>query len=289
MSTMASQTTCLTIQVYLTFYSKGDFKKSRLRATGLCEENSPVTGEFPAQKAGNAENVSFWWRHDGLFHSPNLVAVALSVWYETWWGCFTNVSRALQKNLAKIYNARNHIYSENFKLKLCTCAQSMGLGTRTKFQLEILIRSTISAIQKFREIILESSRNVSETTPWPPTGCVAGCVIGWSKNRSGSSHAMDFSSMSPMGISIVLQMLLTASGNACARAVQGDCEKVVTREVGGGGGGGGGAATRWSLHYIRVRILTTLTITIALIRKMVIKSSNTFCTYHDRWSVSTCS
>ena len=78
-------------------------------------------------------------------------------------GCFTNISRALHKNLVIIYNARNNIYCENFKLKLCTCAQSMALGTRTK--LEILIRSTISAIHKFREIILECSRNVSETTP----------------------------------------------------------------------------------------------------------------------------
>ena len=25
--------------------------------------NSPVTGEFPAQMATNAENVSIWWRH----------------------------------------------------------------------------------------------------------------------------------------------------------------------------------------------------------------------------------
>ena len=80
-------------------------------------------------------------------------------------GCFTNVSRALQNNLAKIHNARNHISGENFKLKLCMCAQSMALDTCTKFQLEILI-STISAIHKFREIILESSRKVSETTPW---------------------------------------------------------------------------------------------------------------------------
>ena len=82
------------------------------------------------------------------------------------WGCFTNVSQALLNNLAKIPNTGNHIYGENFKLKLCTCAQSMALGTRTKFQLEILIRTTISAIHKFQENILESSRNVSETIPW---------------------------------------------------------------------------------------------------------------------------
>ena len=36
---------------------------SKLRVTGLCEGNSPVTGEFPAQKASNAENVHIWWRH----------------------------------------------------------------------------------------------------------------------------------------------------------------------------------------------------------------------------------
>ena len=32
---------------------------------GLCEGNSPVTGEFPSHRASNAENVSIWWRqHD---------------------------------------------------------------------------------------------------------------------------------------------------------------------------------------------------------------------------------
>ena len=36
---------------------------SKLRVTGLCEGNSPVTGEFPAQRTSNAENVSIWWRH----------------------------------------------------------------------------------------------------------------------------------------------------------------------------------------------------------------------------------
>ena len=30
-------------------------KTSKLRVTGLCEGNSPVTGEFPAQRASNAE------------------------------------------------------------------------------------------------------------------------------------------------------------------------------------------------------------------------------------------
>ena len=35
-------------------------KTSKLRVIGLCAGNSPVTGEFPAQKASNAENCSIW-------------------------------------------------------------------------------------------------------------------------------------------------------------------------------------------------------------------------------------
>ena len=38
-------------------------KTSKLRVTGLWAGNSPGTGEFPAQMASNAENVSIWWRH----------------------------------------------------------------------------------------------------------------------------------------------------------------------------------------------------------------------------------
>ena len=38
-------------------------KTSKPRVTGLCVGNSPGTGEFPAQMASNAENVSIWWRH----------------------------------------------------------------------------------------------------------------------------------------------------------------------------------------------------------------------------------
>ena len=40
-------------------------KISKLRVTGLCVGNSPGTGEFPAQRASYAENVSIWWRHMG--------------------------------------------------------------------------------------------------------------------------------------------------------------------------------------------------------------------------------
>ena len=63
-------------------------KTPKLRVTGLCAGNSPLTGEFPPQRASTAENVSIWWRHHlmpmftvttqgrplkcRLFHSPHL-------------------------------------------------------------------------------------------------------------------------------------------------------------------------------------------------------------------------
>ena len=50
------------------------------------------------------------------------------------------------------------------------CPKPCALGTRTKFQLEILNMNVISGVMYFHEIILESSRNVfwrvkQETTP----------------------------------------------------------------------------------------------------------------------------
>ena len=44
-------------------FRRGSKKTSNLRVTGLCEGNSSVAGEFPAQRASNAENVSIWWRY----------------------------------------------------------------------------------------------------------------------------------------------------------------------------------------------------------------------------------
>ena len=41
-------------------------KTSKLRVTGLCMGDSPVTCEFPAQMASDAENVSIWWRHHDM-------------------------------------------------------------------------------------------------------------------------------------------------------------------------------------------------------------------------------
>ena len=42
-------------------------KTSQLRVTDLCAGNSTVTGELPAQMANNAESISIWWHHHGIW------------------------------------------------------------------------------------------------------------------------------------------------------------------------------------------------------------------------------
>ena len=51
-------------------------KTSKLHVIGLCEGNSPVTSEFPAQMASCAENVSIWWRHhDQTTHKHDIETI----------------------------------------------------------------------------------------------------------------------------------------------------------------------------------------------------------------------
>ena len=62
-------------------------KTSKLHITGLFEGNSPVTSEFPTQRASNTESVSIWWHRHVL---------SVSWWHPSWkpaisWipgGCF---------------------------------------------------------------------------------------------------------------------------------------------------------------------------------------------------------
>ena len=61
-------------------------KTSKLRPTGLCAGNSPGTGEFPAQIASYAENVSIWWRHhDYVTHNAKSTALLVIICLDALW------------------------------------------------------------------------------------------------------------------------------------------------------------------------------------------------------------
>ena len=80
MSVIVSQITGFSV-VYSTVCSSIDQRKhSKLCVTGLCEGNLPVTGEFSAQRAINAENVSIWWHH----HEKKILRYWPFVWGIHW-------------------------------------------------------------------------------------------------------------------------------------------------------------------------------------------------------------
>ena len=85
-SAMASQITSVSL-LYSTVCSCRSKKTSKLRVADLWEEKSPVSGEFPANRASYKEKFSIWWRHHGSCMSP------LRVWKLDSWvpGLFSNI------------------------------------------------------------------------------------------------------------------------------------------------------------------------------------------------------
>ena len=71
----------------LCLFRRRSKKTLKLRLTGLCEGNSPGTGEFPAQLASNAENICNWWLHHVDYYS--LPKIRLYVYFFATWMCRT--------------------------------------------------------------------------------------------------------------------------------------------------------------------------------------------------------
>ena len=97
-------------------------KTVKLRVTGLCTGNSPGTGEFPAQRASNAENVSTWWRHHvcgtGQYYPcrPRLLVLGQSwLWInpEIWYGYmyYTNPNTMTSSN-GNIFRVTGPLWGE---------------------------------------------------------------------------------------------------------------------------------------------------------------------------------
>ena len=84
MSAMASQITSLTIVYSTVFQCAEKWKHQKIRVTGLSAGNSPVTGDFRAQRASNVENVSILWRHHEHVRSHDMERLSA---LPTLWPC----------------------------------------------------------------------------------------------------------------------------------------------------------------------------------------------------------
>ena len=95
MSAMSSQITSLAI-VYSSDYSGTDQRKHKSSASlAFVRGIHRVTGEFSAQMANNAENVSIWWRHHDIENHHiytkrwrSFVAVFIYLWCMCFSACF---------------------------------------------------------------------------------------------------------------------------------------------------------------------------------------------------------
>ena len=142
MSVMASQIASLTI-VYSTVYSRCRSKKtSKLSVTGLCEGNSLVTGEFPAQSASNAEYVSMWWRHRAVGEVWKLYTERnVCQWYNRY-----SANNTLVKNI-QYYDG--DIFSYNYTLG------NIEFDEETYYIIEVIVIS--GNVGNFHRLLLHAS------------------------------------------------------------------------------------------------------------------------------------
>ena len=161
MGSMGSQITSLTID-YSTVYSahiKGT--TSKLRATGLCAGNSPGTGEFPAQRASNAENVSIWWRHhdstDSVAHN-----YCYDLWVKMWLRCLLifKASGGRFKNTYELLNLRALKFSTLYKIIIFQC---MGKIFYVEFKREPLKFHTKYLTHTLKHVIIMQHWNVKSS------------------------------------------------------------------------------------------------------------------------------
>ena len=112
MVAMASQITGVSIVYSNPLFKCRSKKTSKPRVTGLCEGTSPGTGEFPAQRASNAERVSIWWRHHA---QPDANSGNWFCWAKANWQVFSWIPRnKLQWNIIQ----NTYISSQEARLKM---------------------------------------------------------------------------------------------------------------------------------------------------------------------------
>ena len=113
MGTIASQITSLTI-VYSTVYSGADQWKHQSSASLAFVW---VPGEFPAQIASNAENVSIWWRHHGshflqyhMWHDRLSSAILINISPQFRRPAYSSIKNTLYMSNAETFNSNVRIW-----------------------------------------------------------------------------------------------------------------------------------------------------------------------------------
>ena len=99
---------CLLSRLISRLIRRRSKKTSKLRVTGLYVGNSLVTGEFPAQRASNAEDISIWWRH----HDSVVV-----------WMKIVSLRKCYSQHSVVLFTLHTFLYYSVVSLKKSRCLQ----------------------------------------------------------------------------------------------------------------------------------------------------------------------
>ena len=116
MSSMAYQITGVSI-VYSTFVQAQIKEIIEAPRHGICEGNSPLTNEFPTQRASNAETVFIWWRHIVYLHrlSQRGRSLSTTIWYRALAG-WMDIRKWCKSFQNLIYRP---LLGDNLKIVIC--------------------------------------------------------------------------------------------------------------------------------------------------------------------------
>ena len=142
---------------------------SKLRITGLCEGNSSVIGEFPIQRASNAEVVSIWWRlHVFLLYPLYTGAATL---------CLPCATTKLARSPLKAEGRPNGCLGRS------RVAQTFRHRHGRHGRREVLFKTVAQRLPR-RSVAhrsLKGGRMKAHTSPWSQNGCT---VVGhWSPSK----------------------------------------------------------------------------------------------------------
>ena len=112
-------------------------KTSKLRVTGLCAGDSPMTSELPSKRASNAENASIWWCHRVMDYFTGNRPGASKV---TWW----------------MWSKLTFTKPQQNKTKREPCVCSLGCTAHLKNMLDIM-PAHFHSIAHRRSLIINNS------------------------------------------------------------------------------------------------------------------------------------
>ena len=104
------------IDCLLSRFRRWSKKTSKLHITGLCVGNSPGTGEFPAQRASNTENVPIWWCHHGQLKTLRSIGASISP--RSMCNRFRSERRCYLRPYARVLGPRNFNHTIPSYLKI---------------------------------------------------------------------------------------------------------------------------------------------------------------------------